>query len=88
MTTGMSAPPIAIVKVTPIMADKKEVVPKMDYPTLKLGSMRKYAIAATLPASRLPFRACRPGNISGAEFNRPCNFPYATRDPVNVTPPI
>ena len=88
MTTGMSAPPIAIVNVTPIMADKPAVVPNMDIPTLKLGSIRKYAIAAILPASRPLFRACRPGNISGAEFSRPCNFPYATRDPVNVTPPI
>ena len=64
-----------MVKVTPITEDKSPVVPSIEIPAVKLGSYKKYPIAPTLAAIRLPLRAWRPGSIRGAEFNTPCNFP-------------
>jgi hypothetical protein len=71
MTTGMSAPPMAAVRVTggkmicqslkgrtrswdspPIAVDMAAVAPSHPKPPIKVGSMKKAAIAPTLPAKR------------------------------------
>lgn len=63
-------------------ADSVVVVPNMDRPTLRDGSRKYQAMAPTLAPRRPRLRAWRPGSRRGAEFSRPCSFPYATRDPL------
>ena len=75
MTTGMSAPPIAMVKVTPIRADKLVVVPNIPSPETKSGEYKKYPMAAALALKSPAFKACLPGNKVAAELSDPCNFP-------------
>ena len=41
MTTGISAPPIAIVSVTPIREESSEVVPSIDSPMAKLSGLAR-----------------------------------------------
>lgn len=75
-------PPMAAVSVTPITLDSNAVEPSAPKPPVRLGSQNRYPPEPMLARSRALFSACRPGNKSGAEFNVPCNFPYATREPL------
>merc|ERR1719347_2330608 len=57
ITTGMSAPPIAMVRVMPMTPERVAVVPNIAKPTDMVGSTRKYPMAPTLAAKRPAFRA-------------------------------
>lgn len=54
ITTGMSAPPMAAVKVTPITVDIAAVAPSHESPPIMVGSMKKAPIAKAFPASKPP----------------------------------
>lgn len=68
-------PPIAAVRVAPIVVDNAVAAPKLANPPVRLPSIKKYPIAAALRASKDAFIACRPGRRRGDELNRPCSFP-------------
>jgi hypothetical protein len=50
--------------------------------------LTKYPIVATFVATKPELITCRPGRIVGREDMRPANFMNATKDPVNVMPPV
>jgi len=77
-------PPIAAVRVTPMIVESAVVAPSMDSPTDMDGSMKYIAIAPILAAPSPRLMACRPGSNSGAELSRPCNLPYATSEPLQI----
>lgn len=54
ITTGMSAPPIAAVKVTPMTVDIAAVAPSHERPPRSVGSMKNAPIAKAFPASKPP----------------------------------
>jgi len=64
-------PPMATVKVTPIIADSVVVVPSMLRPRVASFDIMYAPIAPTLPSISALFNAWRAGNSNGAESSRP-----------------
>ena len=64
-------PPIAIVRVTPIILDRDVVTPSMLKPTADVSLVMNHPIAPMLPSNMLKLRACRPGSKVGGEAKRP-----------------
>ena len=62
---------MAMVRVTPMTADKVLVAPSMLSPSVASLVDMKATRAPTLPNSRPRFMGCRPGSSSGAELSKP-----------------
>jgi hypothetical protein len=80
---------MAAVVVYPLMNDSAVLAARA--PAAIMGEpgamVTKAPMVATLVASRLEFRRCRPRKMSGFDDMRPASFIKATMDPVKVMPP-
>ena len=88
MTTGMSAPPMDAVRWAPSRKERPVVAPRQLNP---VDIEASFMYTPKEPAHRAaPVRFIRflPGRLRAGEARRPWSLPYATSEPVKVTPPI
>ena len=83
-TTGMSAPPIPMIRCHPINPEiiKTAIIVQTPEPPV-------YQIPRTTQtSSAMALSPCPPGNLKGLPSNFPANLPNATTDPVKVIAPM
>ncbi|GIU92868.1 MAG: hypothetical protein KatS3mg011_1774 [Acidimicrobiia bacterium] len=83
ITTGMSAPPIGRVPVTPTIRP----IPMRSAATAGWASTIVEAATTSNPPARTASTSRFPGKVTGAESTRPCSLPKAISDPLKVTAP-
>ena len=69
----MSIPPIAIVRVRPMMDEKNVFTPSAAIPRLLLFVVYRYPIAAAFVSNNAKFIGCLPGSRSGSDLTRPAD---------------
>ena len=84
MMTGMSAPPIGMIRVTP-MTSASTVISTSDS---RLPVMAKCTASAMVSAPMTALSRCWPANLTGAPESSPWSLPKAMTEPVKVMAPI
>ena len=84
MTTGMSAPPIGTINKNPRASETNKV--SQNATGVSVATNSTISSSSNTPSPALS--RCWPVKTSGRPVIKPCYFPKATTDPVNVIAPI
>ena len=85
MTTGMSAPPIGMTIIIPMVS---AIIAMAIRGICELGSMMSHTAIAIVAIEMMAFKICLPGISTGWVATIPCNFPKAIMLPVRVMDPM